>query len=579
MSRTRPELRAESRLSPRQRSEAGTRPNFLSLVIALGVIGLLVWLFPMDWLRAPSVSVQLDRSAFSPDGNGSQDEVAAFYTLSEPAKVTAVIENSAGLAVRRLVGEQDQSDGQHAITWDGRDDSGQRVADGLYRLVITAAATARRSDHSTPIEVDTRPPTLQLANFSDNLTTRNPTLTIEGQSEPNSTIWISGDPRPVSVDARGIFRVQRTLEEGITPLDIRAVDAAGNEAMLSRTVTLRTRPPELTLSAPAENNAFVSNNLVSVTGRVPPDVTVTVNDREATVSEQGDFALDLVLDEGENVLRVVATDEVGNKSELERRITLSSQGPVITLTSVSDGMTVRDPSLRISGKVDPGSTLRVNGDTVPVDANGNFSTLVALQGGNNLITVTATDLAGNATTVQRTVHYATASNPGPRTTPQIALPSLPSGPLFWRVLIGVGLVGAALFLFGGYASPITFDLSVDHPTFYPNRPNDQRILVLRMALSRAAAVDIEILDERHRPVMTLVSNRRHGAGEHFRLWDGRSAANQSLPSGSYLIQARARTATNQATASVWVRVDTSRNTTTARRRHWMQDDPVTVGER
>ncbi|MBA3534541.1 MAG: hypothetical protein H0T73_21695 [Ardenticatenales bacterium] len=559
-------------------TEAMTRPNFISLVIALGVIGLVVIMFPMDWIRAPSVTVALDRSAFSPDGDGTQEDVAAFYTLSEQATVTAVVRNSAGLVIRTLVNELPQIDGQHAITWDGRDDSGQVVPDGLYQLAVTAAATARNSEHSAPVEVDMTPPTLQLANLPEDITTRESSLTVEGSTEPNVTVWVSGDPRPLPVDARGIFSVERSLEEGLNPLDIRVVDVAGNETLISRMITLRTHPPSLTLTEPTDNNAFVSSNLLTIKGNVPPDVAVSINGRSAAVSPQGQFALDLLLEEGENVLRIVAVDPVGNESVVERRINLQSQGPTITISSVPDGLVVRDPSIRVSGKVDPGAQLQVNGNTVPVDANGNFSTLVALQGGNNLITVTAADLAGNASSVQRTVHYATASSD----TGTALMPTLPSGldnPLLWRILLGTGLVGAAFFLFGGLVSPVAFELTVDHPVFYPNRPNDMRMLIVRFHLSRGAKVDITVYDEFNRQVATLMEGRKQGAGEHFRLWDGRNTVGQILPGGSYLIQAAARTPTNTATSSVWVRLDTSLSalvgaSTAQGRDRWVDEDQI-----
>lgn len=581
MPATRPRAQTRTRKGhqrgARTMAESVTRPNFVSLIIALGVIGLLVFMFPLDWIAKPSVTVSLDRSAFSPNDDGTQEEVAAFYTLSEAGSVSAVVQNSAGVAMRTLVNGQAQGDGQHAVTWDGRDDSGQRVPDGLYQILITAAATARRSEHSAPVEVDTTPPRLQLANFAGDVTTREPNLSIEGTTDPNTTVWISGDPRPVTVDARGVFRLTRLLDEGLNPLDIRAVDAAGNEALLSRLVTLRTRPPDLTLLEPAENNAFVSNNLVTVRGQVPPDVAVTVNEREATVAEDGEFVLDLVLEEGENVLEVVAVDAAGNESRAERRLTLRSQGPTIALASVPDGLVVRDPSVRVTGRVDPGAQLQVNGNTVPVDANGNFSTLVALQGGNNLITLTASDLAGNATTLQRTVHFATGTTePG---LPTVRVPNLPDSPWLWRILIGVGLVGGALFLFGGLASPIAFDLTVDYPVFYPNRPTEQRMLIMRVHLSRGAKVDLDIYDEFNRHVATLMEQRGLSSGEHFRLWDGRNSVGQLLQGGSYLVQATARTATNTATSAVWVRLDPSRSAlvgTSASQGHdrWVDEEQI-----
>lgn len=563
-SRTRP--MSGTHRATRPYSDTGTRLNFnwVSLLVAAGVIGLVAWMFPREWLAKPTVTVTSDRAAFSPNGDGVQEEVAAFYTLGESGTVTVKVLNSAGVVLRTLVQGQGQTDGQHAVTWNGRDDGGQPVPDGLYRVVVTAAGTAQQTEHSIPVEVDTTPPRLQLANFADDQTTREANFTIEGTTEANVTLLISGDPRPVPVDANGVFRINRVLNEGLNPIDVRAVDGAGNEALLSRVVTVRTQPPTLTITEPVENNSFVSNTLVSVKGTVPPDVSVTVNGRQALVDERGGFALDIVLDEGENRLEIVARDVVGNETRNERLVTLRSQGPTINLTSVPDGLTVRDPSLRVSGQVEPGATLQVNGNSVPVDANGNFSTLIALQGGNNLLTVTATDIAGNATTVQRTVHYATgaAAAEAPFLS-SFTLPELPQDPLLGRVLIGIGVLGIGFLIFGKVNSPIAFDITADSPTFYPNRISENRLMVLRLNLSRGARVDIDVYDEFNRHIMSLVERRPFGEGEHFRLWDGRGERGTLLNEGSYLIQATARTLTATASSAVWVRLD---ETPEARRR-------------
>lgn len=543
----------------RNMSESSTRPNYVSLLIAMGVIGLLVVMFPLEWIANPSVTVSLDQNAFSPNDDGVLEDVSAFYTLSEPADVMAVVLNSAGVTMRTLVNQQPENNGQHAVKWNGRDDSGQIVPDGLYQIAVTAAATARQNEHSVPVEVDTTPPTLQLANLAnEQFTTAESALTIEGTTDANVTVLVSGDPRPIPVDARGLFRVTRQLSEGSNILDVRAVDAAGNESIISREVMLRTQPPELVLLEPAENNAFVKNSLITVRGVSTSDATVTINGNQATVNEEGQFLIDLVLDEGENIIRVVASDPVGNQSAVERYINLSSTGPTITLASVPDGLVVHDPSLRVSGKTNAAVQLQVNGNPVPVDANGNFSALVPLQGGNNLITVTASDLAGNANSVQRTVHYKTGG--AVANTPQWTIPDLPNSPFFWRVLIGVGLVGGSLWLFGGLSSPIAFDLTVDYPVFYPNRPTERRMLITRMNLSRGAKIDLDVYDEFNRHIATLVEGRKMSNGEHFRLWDGRNNIGQTLHGGSYLVQATARTATNTATSAVWVRLDPSQST-------------------
>ncbi|MGH2543367.1 MAG: hypothetical protein ACRDIB_11240 [Ardenticatenaceae bacterium] len=138
-----------------------------------------------------------------------------------------------------------------------------------------------------------------------------------------------------------------------------------------------------------------------------------------------------------------------------------------------------------------------------------------------------------------------------------ALPAPLNNPLLWRLLIGAGLMAGLFSIFNTVATPFTFELTVDYPVFYPNRANEQRLLIIRTYLSRRAKLALEVYDELNRPVAILMGNRAQGAGEHFRLWDGRNAAGRLLPGGSYLIHATARTITNRTTSALWVRLDPS----------------------
>jgi len=65
-------------------------------------------------------------------------------------QVTAVVRDSSGRAVRTLVlGPQGQGD--HSMTWDGKDDNGQRVPPGTYSLDLEAKNAA-----GGPVQTNTR---------------------------------------------------------------------------------------------------------------------------------------------------------------------------------------------------------------------------------------------------------------------------------------------------------------------------------------------------------------------------------------------------------------------------------------
>jgi flagellar basal-body rod modification protein FlgD len=66
---------------------------------------------------------------------GQTDSVT--YTLGDRANVTISVYNEDGLEVRRIyAGRQDA--GEHDLTWDGRDNDGSVVDDGIYTFEVEA---------------------------------------------------------------------------------------------------------------------------------------------------------------------------------------------------------------------------------------------------------------------------------------------------------------------------------------------------------------------------------------------------------------------------------------------------------
>lgn len=90
---------------------------------------------------------------------------------------------------------------------------------------------------------------------------------------------------------------------------------------------------------------------------------------------------------------------------------VDSIGPVVTVENINDGNTTSAASVTVKGTVKDGTTsisdmvtLTVGGKAVTADANGNWSTTVAVdQLGANTVTASATDLAGNMGTASLTV--------------------------------------------------------------------------------------------------------------------------------------------------------------------------------
>ncbi len=83
--------------------------------------------------------------------------------------------------------------------------------------------------------------------------------------------------------------------------------------------------------------------------------------------------------------------------------TVGDGSPNLKVNSPNAGTITNDSQVSISGTTDPGSTIAVNGTSVPVAADGSFRDALTLADGTYTFTVTATDAAGLTTTVARTI--------------------------------------------------------------------------------------------------------------------------------------------------------------------------------
>jgi FlgD Ig-like domain len=94
---------------------------------------------------------------FSPNGDGKRDRSQVGFDLSEQATVSFYVIDTEGNEVRRLVDHRPlEGDEKHRFGWNGRDDDGRMVADGIYRLRVVQRAEGRVIDSPRRIQVDRR---------------------------------------------------------------------------------------------------------------------------------------------------------------------------------------------------------------------------------------------------------------------------------------------------------------------------------------------------------------------------------------------------------------------------------------
>ena len=109
--------------------------------------------------RPPVVKVTRVTQFFSPDGDGRRDVNRISVVVKDPDEVTIAVLDADGERVRRLASNVAARRFRPVrVRWDGRDDAGRRLPDGLYRLRIGLRRQGRSVVSSKTIRLDTTAP-------------------------------------------------------------------------------------------------------------------------------------------------------------------------------------------------------------------------------------------------------------------------------------------------------------------------------------------------------------------------------------------------------------------------------------
>jgi hypothetical protein len=169
-------------------------------------------------------------------------------------------------------------------------------------------------------------------------------------------------------------------------------------------------PPELDPLPEATNSAAIA-----ISGVTDPstELTLIVNNDpvdKITSSSDGQFLFKKVsLEDGSNSIRVKRKGPAGQKDVLSDAVLVErrTSKPKLELTSPEDKKTYSGESNKasITGSTDEGNSITVNDRKVIVNPNGSFHYEYPIPEGETKLKITATDLAGNTNTEERTVTY------------------------------------------------------------------------------------------------------------------------------------------------------------------------------
>lgn len=196
---------------------------------------------------------------------------------------------------------------------------------GLLSKVANLASNVGGSDAPIQLNDNTPPAPPRLTIPFDFTSDSSFTLTGTAESGATITLKVNGKTEEFVANSDGEFSTKVDLQKGENRLSATATDKAGNESQVSETYTVIQdgEPPELTIASPQNGSVFSGKdqNKIEVTGTTEKEAEVKVNGKVAIVDANGAFKTIIILNEGDNELKVVATDKAGN--ETEESITVS----------------------------------------------------------------------------------------------------------------------------------------------------------------------------------------------------------------------------------------------------------------
>ncbi len=311
-------------------------------------------------------------------------------------------------------------EGENVVTVTARDAAGNTATDILTVVYTIPDATAPAVTITSPTSgtgYDTNSASLNIGG------TASDAVGVTQVSWTNSRGGSGSATGTTSWSAAGI-----SLGEGENVVTVTARDAAGNTATDILTVVYTipdATAPAVTITSPTSGTGYDTNSAsLNIGGTASDAVGVTqvswTNSRGGSGTATGTTnwsTAGITLAEGENVITITARDAAGNTATDILTVVYTipdATAPAVTITSPTSGTSYNTNSaiLNIGGTASDAvgvtqvSWTNSRGGSGPATGTTNWSTAgISLAEGENVITITARDAAGNTATDILTVVY------------------------------------------------------------------------------------------------------------------------------------------------------------------------------
>ncbi|MDD5093286.1 MAG: hypothetical protein PHV74_02760 [Dehalococcoidia bacterium] len=171
-------------------------------------------------------------------------------------------------------------------------------------------ATSPTATISTPSAEPADELTLVVSTPQDEAVVDTSRITVSGTTRSDAVVSING--AIIEVDSQGRFSSIVNLDAGPNSIEVVASDFDGDEKSVNLTVIYAAALP-LTVTEPLDE-AVVTSSSVVVKGVTNANAVVTVNGEIVDIDASGSFSVSVNLEDGPNLIEVVASDFEGNSS-------------------------------------------------------------------------------------------------------------------------------------------------------------------------------------------------------------------------------------------------------------------------
>ncbi|MEQ9929998.1 Ig-like domain-containing protein [Pectobacterium parvum] len=394
---------------------------------------------------------ELSLSPFTGDNRLTADELQSSQVVSGTASLSDVGQTVTitfnGTTYTTTVG----SDGAWSVLIPSGDI--QALANGTYSLVASLTDKAGNTTTLPPqtITVDTNAEAVNISIISFdnrlNAVEAGQPLTIDGTTAnvaagQTVTVILNGKPYTTTTGADGKWSLDipsadlLLLSDGSNTLTASVQGISGDTVTVDRTLDVHINTlPSITLTPPFADGVLngaeavqdqVIRGETGISGRGQTvSLTIGGNYVTGTVDANGNWTVTIPKDvlqslpsDNISVLEIVVRDIAGNETIVTQNITVDTTPPTLTVSAIAQDDILNGAELAVNQVVSGTASLSEAGQTVAVTLNdkpytatvgsdGNWSVtlptadLVAIADGNQNLTVTLTDAAGNTTTVTR----------------------------------------------------------------------------------------------------------------------------------------------------------------------------------